>query len=112
MRLDQSNGFDSTGMADLFYPSSGDFSSYIPRSAMPAPTTMTMPGMTATAQATSPNPQPDLAPMDLVRPLPTIVNNQPIQIAQCNSFSEWVDKNPLMAAGLLLGLAWALGRNQ
>lgn len=78
----------------------------IPQQLMPAPTTMVMPGMTLTAQSVGPNPQPSLTPQDLLRPLPTIVDNQPTQIAQCNSFSEWVDANPLLAAGLLLGLAW------
>lgn len=78
----------------------------IPQQLLPAPTTMVMPGMTMTAQITSPNPRPDLTPQDLLRPLPTIVDNQPTTIAQCNSFSQWVDDNPLFAAGLLLGLAW------
>jgi hypothetical protein len=78
----------------------------IPSQVMPAPTTMTMPGMVTTAQMTSPNPKPSLTPQDLIRPLPSIVDNQPTQVAQCNSFSEWIDQNPLYAAGLLLGLAW------
>lgn len=77
----------------------------IPSQVMPAPTTMTMPGMVTTAQLTSPNPQPSLTPQDLIKPLPSIVDNQPTQLAQCNSFSEWVDQNPLLAGGLLLGLA-------
>lgn len=80
----------------------------IPSQVMPVPTTMTMPGMVTTAQLTSPNPQPDLAPQDLLKPLPTIVDNQPTQLAQCNSFSDWVDQNPLLAGGLLLGLAWVV----
>lgn len=78
----------------------------IPSQVLPAPTTMTMPGMTVTANMSNPNPKPDLTPQDLLHPLPTIVDNQPTKIAQCNSFSEWVDENPLMAGGLLLGLAW------
>ena len=78
----------------------------IPSQVMPAPTTMTMPGMVTTAQMTSANPQPSLTPQDLIKPLPTIVDNQPTQIAQCNSFSEWVDQNPLLAGGILLMLAW------
>ena len=78
----------------------------IPQSVMPAPTTMTMPGMVATAQMTSANPQPGLTPQDLIKPLPTIVDNQPTQLAQCNSFSDWVDQNPLLAGGMLLALAW------
>jgi hypothetical protein len=78
----------------------------IPSQVMPAPTTMTMPGMVATAQVMGPNPKPDLTPQDLIKPLPTIVDNQPTQIAQCNSFSEWLDQNPMLAGGLLLGLAW------
>ena len=80
----------------------------IPSQLMPAPTTMTMPGMVTTAQVTSPNPKPDLTPQDLLKPLPTIVDNQPTSVAQCNSFSQWVDQNPLLAGGLLLGLAWVV----
>jgi hypothetical protein len=80
----------------------------IPQAVMPAPTTMSMPGMVTTAQLTSQNPQPNLTPQDLIKPLPTIVDNQPTQIAQCNSFSEWVDQNPLLAGGLLLGFAWVM----
>lgn len=87
-------------------------STTIPSQQFPAPTTMTMPGMVTTAQLTSPNPQPSLTPRDLVRSLPSIVDNQPTQITQCNSFSEWVDQNPLLAGGVLLGLAWlTFGRN-
>ena len=83
----------------------------IPSQLMPAPTTMTMPGMVTTAQLTSERPQPDLTPRDLLRPLPTIVDNQPTSVAQCNSFSEWVDQNPFLAGGMLLALAWfTLGR--
>ena len=85
----------------------------IPQAVMPAPTTMSMPGMVTTAQLTSPNPQPNLTPQDLIKPLPTIVDNQPTQIAQCNSFSEWVDQNPLLAGGMLLALAWlTFGRKE
>lgn len=78
----------------------------IPQQVMPAPTTMTMPGMTATANVTSPNPKPDLSPQDLIRPLPSIVDNQPTSVAQCNSFSQWVDQNPMLAGAMLLGLAF------
>ena len=85
----------------------------IPQAVMPAPTTMSMPGMVTTAQLTSANPQPNLTPQDLIKPLPTIVDNQPTQIAQCNSFSEWVDQNPLLAGGMLLALAWlTFGRKE
>ena len=80
----------------------------IPQQVMPAPTTMTMPGMVTTAQVVSPNPKPTLTPQDLLRPLPTIVDNQPTSVAQCNSFSDWVDQNPLLAGGLLLGLAFVV----
>lgn len=76
---------------------------------LPQPTTMIMPGIVDTAQLTQPNTMgnsTDLTPQDLLKPLPSIVDNQPVQVAQCNSFAQWVDQNPLMAAGLLLGLAW------
>lgn len=78
----------------------------IPQAVMPAPTTMAMPGMVTTAQLTTENPQPGLTPQDLIKPLPTIVDNQPTQVAQCNSFSGWVDQNPMLAGGILLALAW------
>lgn len=107
MRLDQ-QAFNN---ADLFYPTSGDPGTWIHRPTMPAPTTMTMPSTTATAQATTPNPQPQLAPMDLIRPLPSIVNNQPVQIAQCDTFTQWVGDNPVLAGGILVGLWMFLGRS-
>lgn len=75
---------------------------------LPAPTTMTMPGMTHTANMTGPDPRSSMTSWDLLRPLPTIVDNQPEVIVQCNSFAEWVDKNPLLAGGLLLGLAYVV----
>lgn len=88
------------------YPS-GESPVIISPQQLPAPTTMTMPGMVATAQLTSPGVNTSgLTPLDLIRPLPSIVDNQPTQLANCNSFSEWVDQNPLLAAGILLGLAW------
>lgn len=85
------------------------FAPQIPQQLMPAPTTMTMPGMVNTAQLTSPDTTgagTQLTPQNLLKPLPTIVDNQPTRIAQCNSFSEWVDQNPLLAGGILLALAW------
>lgn len=91
---------------DMLVPAS---SPVIPQELMPASTTMQMPGMVATAQLTSPNAtgaDTSLTPQNLLRSLPSIVDNQPEQLAQCNSFSEWVDQNPLFAAGILLGLAW------
>ena len=85
----------------------------IPQAVMPAPTTLSMPGMVTTAQLASPNPQPSLTPQDLIKPLPSIVDNQPTQLAQCNSFSEWVDQNPVLAGGILLALAWlTFGRKE
>ena len=78
----------------------------IPQQLMPAPTTMTMPGMVTTANLTSENPKPTLTPQDLLHPLPTIVDNQPTSVAQCNSFSQWVDQNPMFAGAMLLGLAF------
>ena len=78
----------------------------IPQQLMPAPTTMTMPGMVDTANLMSENPKPTLTPQDLLHPLPTIVDNQPTSVAQCNSFSQWVDQNPMFAGAMLLGLAF------
>lgn len=80
----------------------------IPKQLMPVPTTMTMPGMVDTANLTSENPKPTLTPQDLLHPLPSIVDNQPTSVAQCNSFSQWVDQNPMLAGGLLLGLAFVV----
>lgn len=77
----------------------------IPQQVLPTPTTMVMPGMVVTAQTVAPDPQPDLTPQDLLKPLPSIVDNQPTQVAQCNSFAQWVDANPVMAGLLLVGLA-------
>lgn len=77
----------------------------IPQQVFPTPTTMVMPAMVITSQTVASDPQPDLTPQDLLKPLPTIVDNQPVEITQCNSFAQWVDNNPLMAGLLLVGLA-------
>lgn len=98
MRLDNTTRSMSSGIGYLPSPA-------IPQAVMPAPTTMIMPGMVVTAQTIAPDPQPDLTPQDLLKPLPAIVDNQPVQIAQCNSFAQWVDANPVMAGLLLVGLA-------
>lgn len=81
----------------------------IPDPTLPQPTSMTMPGMVMTAQLTSPDTMGNatgMIPSDLLKPLPSIVDNQPVQVAQCNSFAQWVDQNPLLAGGILLGLAF------
>lgn len=81
----------------------------IPRQQLPSPTTLSMPGMVPTARFTSEVAMGNglgLVPADLVMPLPSITDTAPVQVAQCNSFSGWIDENPIMAGGLLLGLAW------
>jgi len=69
-----------------------------------------MPTMVGTAQVAVSDITPDLVPQDLLRPLPSIVDNQPVVVSECNSFSQWVDGNPLLAAGLLMGLAFVVFR--
>lgn len=77
---------------------------------MPKPTTMAMPDMVRTAvaqgaQAAGSSPQPGLIPMDFLKPLPSIVNTAPEQFASpCDPISTWVGENPILAAGVLLGL--------
>lgn len=73
---------------------------------VPRPTTKVMPTMVGTAQVAVSDFTPDLTPQDLLLPLPSIVDNQPVVVAQCDSFAQWVDGNPLLAAGILMGLAW------
>jgi hypothetical protein len=73
---------------------------------VPKPTTQVMPTMVGTAQVAVSDVVPDLTPGDLLRPLPSIVDNQPVVVAQCDSFAQWVDENPLLAAGILMGLAY------
>jgi len=73
---------------------------------VPRPTTQVMPTMVGTAQVAVSDFTPDMTPQDLLRPLPSIVDNQPVVVAQCDSFAQWVDSNPLLAAGLLMGLAF------
>lgn len=91
----------------VIYPVTQPVEMCTPTQPVPRATTMVMPTVTGTAQVMVPDQnKPDLAPQDLLKPLPSIVNNQPIQLAQCNSFSDWIDQNPLLAGGILLGLAW------
>ncbi len=79
---------------------------------MPKATTMVMPDMVLTsvqqAQAYNGGAQPGLIPADFLKPIPSIVNTAPEVMAACNPMSDWVNNNPLLAAGLLLALGMAV----
>lgn len=77
------------------------------KSVMPQATTAIMPSMTNTAIVATLTNKPEFTPKDLLKPMPSIVNTAPVQAPNpCDGFSQWVSDNPLMAAGLLAGLAW------
>lgn len=72
---------------------------------MPRPTTASLPALVQTANLEA-APADPIYPLDLVRRLPSIVNTEPINMnPPCNTFSQWVADNPLLAGGLLLGAA-------
>jgi len=78
---------------------------------MPQATTATMPSMATTSQAITPTVQPGFTPMDLEKPMPSIVNTDPavLGMTPCGGgFSGWVNDNPVTASLLLAGLAFAL----
>lgn len=83
-------------------------------SGMPQSTTMQLPTITGTAQAqgaatgSSGGIVQGLSPVDLLHPLPSIVNTDPTVVpgVACDSISQWVSDNPLYAIGLLGVLAW------
>ena len=93
-----------------YAPTPNPTTSPYPYPYVPKPTTQVMPTMVGTAQVAVSDITPDLVPQDLLRPLPSIVDNQPVVVSECNSFSQWVDGNPLLAAGLLMGLAFVVFR--
>lgn len=72
---------------------------------MPKATTALMPTMTGTARVlTVSEAENPMTPFELVRPLPSIVNNDAVDMAPpCSTFTEWVANNPLLAGGLLVG---------
>jgi len=84
-------------------PGSGIANSNIPKNV-----TMVMPTITGTAEAVMPNPYAQLSPGDLLKPLPSIANSAPVEMgsAPCDRFTEWINRNPLLAVGLLAGLAY------
>ena len=81
--------------------------STIADSNIPRNVTMTMPQFTSEAQQVAPNPQPQLTPADLLKPLPSIVSTAPTELpAPCDGMADWIGKNPMMAVGILAGFAW------
>lgn len=83
-------------------------------SGMPESTTMMLPTITGTAQAqgattgSSGGIVQNLSPVDLLKPMPSIVNTDPTVVpgVACDSISQWVNQNPLFALGALGLLAW------
>lgn len=82
-------------------------------SSMPQGTPLSMPSLVNTATSYLPPNNGGLQPSDLLHPLPSIVNTQPVvmQSPCANTFSQWVSDNPMLA---LLGLGalayFTLGR--
>lgn len=70
---------------------------------MPRATTQVLPTMTPTQREAAILPaQGALSPVDLVRPLPTIVTQEPIDMTPpCSGFTDWVAQNQGLAIGLL-----------
>jgi hypothetical protein len=80
---------------------------------MPEATTMALPSITGTAQAAG---APigntggivqNLSPVDLLKPMPSIVDTSPTVVpgVACDSISQWVNDNPMLAIGALALLA-------
>lgn len=77
-----------------------------PADLMPISTTAVMPSLTYTANQLSASPQPGLTPASLLNPMPSITNSTPIVVGPtCSGINQWVNDNPLLAAGILVGLA-------
>lgn len=75
---------------------------------LPQATTAVMPSMSTTANATQANQQSQLQPTDLLKPMPSIVQSAPVVMdAEAaglgGGFCQWVNDNPLLAGGLLVG---------
>jgi len=70
---------------------------------MPQITTMSMPSVVGTATTVLPPSNGGLQPSDLLHQMPSIVNTAPVEIPPpcANSFSQWVNDNPMLA---LIGL--------
>jgi hypothetical protein len=81
---------------------------------MPESTTMMLPSITGTAQAagattgSSGGIVQNLSPVDLLKPMPSIVDTAPTVVpgVACDGISQWVNNNPLFAIGALALLAW------
>lgn len=72
---------------------------------MPKATTQALPTMTPSAREAAILPaQGALNPVSLVRPLPSIVTQAPIDMApSCSTFAQWVTENKGIAVALLVG---------
>lgn len=94
-----------------------------PADTMPVSTTAVMPSMAATVAAKQARDharawayglrglgdtiQPGLTPASLLNPMPSITNTTPAVVGpDCFGINQWVDDNPLLAAGILAGLAF------
>lgn len=83
---------------------------------MPAATAVQRPNVSATVRVgtlwdwfnapSTPMP-PSLTPMGLLRPMPSIVQSQPVDVSipVCDPVSQWVSENPLFAGLALVGAA-------
>jgi hypothetical protein len=80
---------------------------------MPKPIAYTHPDIVASANAGLGAATPSLTPQSLNQRLPNIVNSTPSNVSTgCDSFSDWVSQNTLLAAGLLAGAAMLLWRHK
>ncbi len=85
--------------------------SYIstPGDQMPVSTTAVMPSIVYSAQLLGQAPQPGLTPASLLNPMPSITNSLPAIVGpQCTGVNQWINDNPLLAAGILAGLAFLM----
>lgn len=88
-----------------------------PADYMPVSTTAVMPSMAATvarARALGDvSTQPGLTPASLLNPMPSITNSTPSVVGPaCTGINQWISDNPLLAVGILAGLAFLmLGRH-
>ena len=53
--------------------------------------------------------QPGLTPASLLNPMPSITNSVPTVVGpDCTGINQWINDNPLMAVGILAGLAFLM----
>lgn len=71
---------------------------------MPKATTAVMPTITMTEREQAVNAaNPPAQPFDFVRPLPSIVSTDPVEVTpSCSTFADWVDQNKGLAIGGLV----------